>query len=333
MNKTLLLLSLLLLASCAGKRDDLGTNFNFSSAHVLAKGDRKVYLDDSNQDLDLASIHDDFDLDRIPDLFDDDIDNDGILNYADKYPYDQEKENEDIDTDGIPDFIDFEVMGDYKKGYVKAHKVLQERLFKERNVLIISVDRVLKTSEIDALNKEFFTGTLSSFKKLPRLKIIYKSPENLYDTKFAEYNKYWKTIVLYQNSYFEKDQFNFNNSLVHEVFHSIQKSHKELYQDFITTVGWKKERKGFTYLGKFYSNYDMRNDPDVLVEEITSNNFPSDYSKLGPEEMFAECATAFNFLRESDTKTHLFDEDKYNHIKNFKESESYRFFEEYFSNL
>jgi len=133
---------------------------------------------------------------------------------------------------------------------------------------------------------------------------------------------------LYQNSYFEKDEYNFNNSLVHEVFHSLQKSHTKFYKEFMNTVGWKKEGRGYIYEERYYSTFEMKNEPEELIRNLLSDNFPSDYSKLGPEEMFAECGAAFNFLGKK-SRGH-YDATKYNKVKNFVRSDAYNFLRNFF---
>lgn len=324
-----LLVFLFLLAASCGKKEKLEIKYHFSNEHDLSKGDQDIYREMGR--LEKASIHNDFDWDGIPDLYDLDLDDDGHLNYADQYPFDIKKWGEDIDNDGITDFFDIEVLGIYKYGLANTSAKIQKRLFIEKSILLISGNLAFTKNELIHIQKEFFENTLAKIKSFDKLKIIYKNPKNYELTKFAEYNTAWKTISLYHSNYFKNRIYNFSNSLVHEVFHSIERSDQNLYKAFLKISGWKESKGGYEYNSVFLSNYDLKNNLLVVGKQLISDDFPSEYSKAGPREMFAESGSAYNILFKLNKYPLrvVYDYNKYKYLTTFRDSAVFKLFDKH----
>lgn len=254
-----------------------------------------------SSELDVLGDFNDTDSDGIPDVMDSDIDNDLVNNYLDQYPFDKNRHGEDLDNDQIPDFLDFEVLGKRKKRINSEMALIQERVFKEKGVLIVFNKGKFNLEELRVIQHELLDGTFKNINNFKRLKVIIKENSGPH---FANFNKFWHGATFFQNDYHRKQIKNFRGTFVHEVFHSLRYGNTKLYDRFLKASGWSIKgsgtRKKFFYQTnegiQAFTSFDFRFQFNLVKEKLSGANFVSDYSKNGPEEMFAEVMTATAIL-------------------------------------
>lgn len=286
----------------------------FLSSQILTHGDQSSY-----PELDKATTYKDFDRDEIPDKMDGDIDNDGVTNYLDQYPFDINKRGKDKDADGIPDFVDIE-------GEVGE---VQEELAQKKGIVLVFDGARFSDKEIEIIRGEFIEKSFSDLEDFSKLKTIIKRKDE--GDNRAHYNHFWNAIEFFPNEY-HKSTINFTHTLVHETFHALAYQNIKAFKEFSTEMGWRKELnygvRGYRYGEHFFSDFDLRHDSDK-TGVLSSPNFPSDYSKTGPHEMFAEVGTASLLIKEKSK----FDESRYHNLKEFKESEALSWMNNFFQSL
>lgn len=233
----------------------------------------------------------DLDEDGVFDLMDSDIDGDGVTNFMDYAPLDKKTNGEDADLDGIPDFLDFKVGGELKENMNIESATLQERLFKEKKLLIFNGDFPFSNREFKRLASLYLSKELRLFKKAEELDVIFKQPVHPMAYR-GKYHSSHKAIILYSNEDHKKYPLHQELTLVHENFHALIHSETKLWEEFLLKTGWRIEGEEFSYHGEAFPISLITTNPAAITSAISSPEFPSDYAKLGPFEMFAECATA-----------------------------------------
>jgi hypothetical protein len=244
----------------------------------------------------------DLDQDGILDLLDSDIDGDGVSNFMDLKPLDKNVQGADVDADGIPDFLDFKINDSLKEGMDIESATFQERLFKEKGLLIFNGDFPFTNREFKRLASLYLSKELRLFKKADALDVIFKQPVHPMGYR-AKYRFSHKAITLYSNEDHKKNPLHQELTLVHENFHALIKSEPKLWEEFLEKSGWRIGEAEYFYKEESFPIALIKTDPEAIVGALQSPEFPSDYSKLGPEEMFAECATASLMNHRDEVKT------------------------------
>lgn len=250
--------------------------------------------------LDQNRNYTDIDKDGFIDLIDPDIDGDGALNYLDIAPLNKKKQGKDIDNDGIPDFVDFLVNGKLKERMNLESAALQQKLFEEKEIILFNGDFLFTNTEFKRIANMYLSKELKSFPLLSNLKVIFKQPKHSMDYK-AKFSQSQKSITLYQNTLHQNNPQEQELSLVHETFHAISYEFSPLWDSFTALTGWEETDEEYIYNGIKIPYGVLRTNPKQVTSVIKGDSFPNDYSKLGPEEMFAECATASLMLPRGNT--------------------------------
>lgn len=269
----------------------------------------------------------DLDKDGVYDLMDSDIDGDGVTNYLDLFPLDKKKKGVDKDRDGLPDFVDFEVFGKLKEGMNTESADYQKKLFEIKGITIFNGDFFFKNSEIKRVAKLYLKKELKGLRKLKNLKVLFKQPPHAMGYR-AKFRHNHKAITLYENEDHRGNPFHQELSLAHESFHALAEEIPTFYQDFVGLSGWTEHEDQLSYEDDFFDHTIFRTKPDIIIQRLKAPEFPSDYSKLGPEEMFAECATASLFDRK-DASSRF----KYPYLNKYKTTPLHQFFVSYFHTL
>jgi hypothetical protein len=129
----------------------------------------------------------DYDGDGLADRLDADIDNDGVANLADQYPFDGAKWGEDSDKDGIVVMLGDDRFTD------EEWQMLHATLFNEALLLKLRYDELAV--------------------------IVRYSKEDQLGLARAEFDPYWKQISFFPNEDHLANALSFNGSLVHELGH------------------------------------------------------------------------------------------------------------------
>jgi hypothetical protein len=244
----------------------------------------------------------DLDADGVFDLLDSDIDGDGVSNFMDLNPLDKDIQGEDRDEDGIPDFLDFKVGEVLKENMDIESAAFQERLFKGIGLLIFNGDFPFTNREFKRLASLYLSKELRLFKKAEALDVIFKQPIHPMGYR-GKYRSSHRAIVLYSNEDHKKNPLHQELTLVHENFHALIESEPKLFQEFLDLTRWKILEDTYSYQGESFPISLIKTDPEAISRALTSDEFPSDYAKLGPMEMFAECATASLMNHREEIKT------------------------------
>lgn len=295
---------------------------NFPSKFKLAKKSRLKHTGPNNHisGVDNNRNYTDLDQDGIIDLVDSDIDGDGALNYMDIAPLNKKKSGKDKDKDGIPDFLDFKVKNSLKEGMNEVSANLQYELWAKKDILIFNGDFHFTNGEFQSLAKLYLENELKNLPRLSNLKTIFKQPEHSMGHK-AKFRNSQKNITLYQNQKHQKSSLEQILTLVHETFHAVSFEYPNLWNQFISKTGWDEAEDSYFYNGTEITFATLKTAPHKVTELIKGANFPNDYSKMGPEEMFAECATASLMMPRGNNISA-----KYPYIAIYRESALHQFF-------
>jgi len=262
----------------------------------------------------------DLDKDGLYDLVDSDIDGDGVTNYLDLYPLDKKKKGKDLDFDGIPDFVDFEVFEKLKEGMSKDSANYQKKLFNLKGIIIFNGDLLFSNKEIKRIAELYLKKELKGLKKLSNLKVIFKQPPHPMGYR-AKFRHNHLAITLYENNDHRLNSYHQELTVAHESFHALSMEVSDLYEEFLSLSGWSEYDDGLSHQGRFFKASSFQVSPELVVKTLQDPEFPNDYSKLGPEEMFAECATASLFNRKNQSA-----EFKYPYLARYKKTSLHKFF-------
>ena len=108
----------------------------------------------------------------------------------------------------------------------------------------------------------------------------------------GKYRSSHKAITLYNNIDHKNNPLHQELTLIHENFHALIHSEGALWEKFLERSGWRILEDEYLYKEKRFPMALIKTDPEAITTALQSPEFPSDYAKLGPIEMFAECATA-----------------------------------------
>ncbi|MGZ3794441.1 MAG: hypothetical protein ACXVCP_18990 [Bdellovibrio sp.] len=245
------------------------------------------------------SLNDDLDGDGIIDRLDADIDGDGVLNLVDEAPFDPHYSGEDKDGDGIPDWIDYSVGGILKNGVTPEIASMQEKIFNNFHVYIISDKTPWTEPEIQLIQNEISKGIYTKYPSLSKFTpVIVKNensdPNNL---EYGRYHPFWKTLFI------DSKVKNVEEIFLHEVFHAFEHFDLSKYNQFLKISGWTVKEDFYQTIYIFRSPNNSKNKVEINEFDLNHNLktvsaklvgpwFPTEYSKMGPEEMFAECGVA-----------------------------------------
>ena len=206
----LILLSLGLLAQACGKPSHVDGAPRFVKGQITTLGSGLELSVDRR----LTRTWKDYDGDGLVDRLDADIDNDGVPNLADQYPFDGSKSGEDADQDGIADFIDLSV---------SSHKDLadlQQDIFARLGIVVMLGDDRFTDEEWQMLHATLFNEALRLKLRYDELAVVVRySKEEQLGLARAEFDPYWKQISFFPNEDHLSNVWAFNGSLVHELGH------------------------------------------------------------------------------------------------------------------
>ena len=246
-----IIFAVLIFSSC-GRSPQIEGAPRFLSGQIIERGDGSELSVQRR----LTRTWKDYDGDGTPDRLDSDIDNDGIPNLADQYPFDGNRQGEDKDNDEIRDFIDLSF---HHNPLVRELATIQEEIFKKIGVTVINGPDNFTYDEWLAMRSTLFHEVMISkiqFKELVTI-VRYSQADQLGEAR-AEFDPYWLQISFYPNSTHLNNVPAFIGSLVHELGH----------------VHAVENPKKFT---EFVVNFDQH--------KIFS---PSRYGNSSPEEAYAE---------------------------------------------
>lgn len=246
------------------------------------------------------SLNDDLDRDETIDRLDQDIDGDGILNLVDQAPFDAKEINQDLDRDGIPDWVDYSIDNTLIENTTRVTADLQKEIFDQYQVYVISDHTLWSETELRFIKAELAAGVFSKFKGLNSftpviVKTVNSNPENL---EFGRYHPFWKTILIDSRTESLEEIF------LHEAFHALRHFDSSIYDSFMKRSGWTTDEGLYETVYVFnspenpqnenieISEFDLNHNLTEVTKKLTGPWFPTEYSKLGPEEMFAECGVA-----------------------------------------
>ena len=283
------LLTLLFTANLlASEAIDFPTKFKLNkvkSFHKHAGPQNHITGVDSNRNFT------DQDEDGVFDLMDSDIDGDGVFNYMDIAPQNKRKQGKDKDKDGIPDFLDFKIKNILQEQMSSDSAKFQEILFKKKGILIFNGDEPFTNTEVKRIVELFLFKELSALPTYGNLQVIFKQPFHSMGY-LAKYRDAHGAIILYDNQDHRDSSLHQELSIVHETFHAFSFESEELWNQFMSLSGWSEDGDNLIYKGQSFSPTFFKTKAYLAKELIQGPYFPNDYSKMGPEEMFAECATA-----------------------------------------
>jgi hypothetical protein len=243
----IILLSLGLLAQACGKPSHVEGAPRFVKGQITTKGSGLEFSVDRRR----TRTWKDYDGDGLADRLDADIDNDGVTNLADQYPFDGAKTGVDADNDGIADFIDLSFAPN------KALADLQQDIFARLGIVVMMGDERFTSEEWSVLHQTLLSDVLMAKLRYDELAVIvrYSKDEQLGLAR-AEFDPNWKQISFFPNEDHLNNALAFNGSLVHELGH----------------VHAAENPAAFARFAQLFANWTS----------------PSDYGATSPEEGYAE---------------------------------------------
>jgi hypothetical protein len=212
LNLLFIILAGLVFQSC-GKRPQVEGAPHFIPGQILLEGNGSELSVDRR----LTRTWKDYDGDGIPDRKDPDIDNDGVANIADQFPFDGTKTGEDQDQDGIMDFVDLSFSADPQ---ARALADLQEEIFKKLGVTVINGSDNFTEAEWLAMHQTLFHEVMMAKLKYTQLLTIvrYSKKDQLGETR-ADFDPFWLQLSFYPNASHQNNVLAFAGSLIHELGH------------------------------------------------------------------------------------------------------------------
>jgi|GEM_PF-3720888 len=169
--------------------------------------------------------------------------------------------------------------------------------------------------ELEVIAGELETGVLRKFSPLNSVRVLKLAKEEAnWMPTYGDFDAKTKTITIYQGTP------NLRIVFVHEYFHAIAAAWPELNfqfqklshwtekntpEDMVYTYSavWPNSAKGRQRLYQV-TGFDLAENESEVIQALDGPDFPSDYSKLGPDEMLAETGTAAVMLLEGDPTAH-----------------------------
>lgn len=205
----LILLSLGLFAHACGRPSHVEGAPRFVKGQITTKGSGLELSVDRR----LTRTWKDYDGDGLADRLDADMDDDGVPNLADQYPFDGTKWGEDADHDGIADFIDLSL----------THKDLadvQRNIFTRTGIVVMLGDEQFTAEEWSTLHDTLLNEVLRLRLRYDELAVIVRySKEDQLGLARAEFDPHWQQISFFPNDDHRGNALAFNGSLVHELGH------------------------------------------------------------------------------------------------------------------
>jgi len=176
--------------------------------------------------------------------------------------------------------------------------------------VILVAESPFPVEEIKLFYQLLKFGAFSTFQQANHLKVIARFDHRKSDRPgaFGSYNRYWKTIQIFGQ---DADPFTKGLTLIHEAFHAWTLEDPVRFKNFLDEMGWISKTdilSGTIYRfddlegTKFeVTEADVQLNPKGTAENIKENVsdhpfFPTDYSYLGPFEMFAEAGVAATLI-------------------------------------
>lgn len=207
---------ILLVISCGGRTEK---SPQFLPGHILERGDGSELSIDRR----LTRTWKDYDGDGIPDRKDPDIDDDGVPNIADQYPFDGTRWGEDLNQNGIADFIDM-------------NSPIQQDLKDRFGIIVINGSEAFSDEQLLSLHTVLTNESILSKLSYSKLSTIvrYSREEQIGFTR-ADYDEGWETISFYPDEEIDHDMSSFNGTFIHELGHLHAAENPLIYQTFKTS--------------------------------------------------------------------------------------------------
>lgn len=183
----------------------------FTLSHVTAAGDGSELSVNRRA----TRTWKDYDGDGLSDRKDPDIDDDGVPNLADQYPFDGKKIGEDVNANGIADFIDLNF-----HPTLKVLAPLQEQIKNELEIIVMNGSDEFSDAEIETMKETLFLEAIRAKLTFEELKVIvrYSKDDQLGESR-ADFDPFWRQISFYPNPDHKNNVLAFNASFVHELGH------------------------------------------------------------------------------------------------------------------
>ena len=222
----ILLLGLGILAQACGRPSHVAGAPHFISAQITVLGDGSELSVNRR----LTRTWQDYDGDGLSDRLDPDIDDDGVPNLADQYPFNGKLSGEDADHDGMADFIDLSFA---KSAEAKRLAQLQEDIFKQLDVVVMNGSETFTKAEWQQLHDTLFNKVLMLKLQYRELKVVvrYSKADQPGESR-ADFDPLWQQISFYPNPDHQNNVLAFNGSLVHELGHVHAAENPADYQQF-----------------------------------------------------------------------------------------------------
>jgi hypothetical protein len=150
---------------------------------------------------------------------------------------------------------------------------------------------IFSDDELGEVYSLLSSGPLAKFPHEEAISSIAKKKDSgeIY-LEYGDYDEDTKTVSIVDQSP------HFAATFIHEYFHAVAARFPRAFEDFEKVAGWSSRESGeetiYTFRSMQFSDYQLEEEPESVVKRLNFPVFPSDYSKLGPDEMFAECGTA-----------------------------------------
>ncbi len=219
----ILLLAGLLTQACSKPSQVEGAP-RFTLSHVTAAGDGSELSVNRRA----TRTWKDYDGDGLSDRKDADIDDDGVPNLADQYPFDGKKIGEDVNLNGIADFIDMEFHPS-----LSELSPLQTKIQHELGITVMNGSDDFSEDEIKMMKETLFHEAIRAKMTYQELKVIvrYSKDDQLGESR-ADFDPFWKQISFYPNPDHQNNVLAFNASLIHELGHVHAVENPELFEAF-----------------------------------------------------------------------------------------------------
>jgi hypothetical protein len=150
---------------------------------------------------------------------------------------------------------------------------------------------VFSDDELGEVYALLSSGPLAEFPHAEAISAIAKKKDSVEQyLEYGDYDEDTQMISIVDRSP------HFSATFIHEYFHAVAARFPRAFEDFEKAAGWSSRESGEETIYRFrsmeFSDYQLEEEGASVVKKLNFPVFPSDYSKLGPDEMFAECGAA-----------------------------------------
>lgn len=198
----------------------------FTLSHVTAAGDGSELSVNRRA----TRTWKDYDGDGLSDRKDPDIDDDGVPNLADQYPFDGKKIGEDVNANGVADFIDLNF-----HPTLKVLASLQEQIKNDLDIIVMNGSDEFSEAEVETMKETLFHEAIRAKLTYEELKVIVRySKDDQLGENCADFDPFWRQISFYPNPDHQNNVLAFNGSFVHELGHVYASENPSELEQFAT---------------------------------------------------------------------------------------------------